>query len=115
MTFTMGEGRLEVTVTVSQFGDDLCVTATGGAAHVGAVALGIPGKTPDAAVSVLTAEGHKEDIPAKLLSQEIAAGTGRRTAVVCGIHYDDITREEIDCVMRLVRDAGERIVTAWGK
>ena len=77
--------------------------------------MGIPGKTNDAAVSVLTAEGHREDLPAKLMSQEIAAGTGRRTAVVCGIHFDDITREEIDCVMRLVREASEHVVSAVNK
>jgi hypothetical protein len=115
-SFTMKEGRCDLAVTVSELGEDLCVTATGGTAHVGAIALAVPEKERDRAeISLLTAEGHRDDIPARLLAEEIASRTGRRTAVVCGIHFDDITREEIECVMNLARAASKRVVSACGE
>jgi hypothetical protein len=117
MTFVLNDGRLSLAVTVRALGNDLCVIAEGGAAHAGAVAFAIPRESLDASrhalsasTSVLTAVGHKEDIPAKRMAEKIASATGRRTVVVCGIHFDAITPEEIDRVMDLVASAIDRVI-----
>jgi hypothetical protein len=119
MNFILSEGRLSIAVAVSSLGDDICVITTGGAAHAGAVAFAIPRESLrgaagalSASTSVLTAVGHKDDIPAKRMAEKIAAGVGKRVVAVCGIHFDDIAQEEIDGVMRLIDGAIERVI-AW--
>jgi hypothetical protein len=112
MTFILGKDRVDLTVTITELGGDIFVMMNGGNSHAGAMAMAFLDSDGAPEVSSLVAKGHRDDIPARLMAEEIAVGTGRRTAVVCGIHFDDITREEIENVMSLVRDASRRAVSA---
>jgi len=105
------EGRIAVQFTVVQMGKDLCIVVCGGdRPHLGAAAvaqchpsLANPSEL-SASVSVLTLLGHKEDKLAASVAERISRKIGANVAVLCGIHVDDISKTEIECVCRLVDD-----------
>ena len=53
--------------------------------------------------------GHKDQFVSEPWAAALSEKTGRRTCVVCGIHYDDATGAQIDeilrCTQRLLEQA----------
>ena len=104
--------ELRVRVHAEEMGTGLCVTVSGGdRAHIGSVAMAEPrpSLTGDgsgsATVSVHNWTGHKDGEVAEPLAQRIASRLGRRTVVVCGLHY-----EGADAVLfKKVEELTERI------
>jgi len=93
-------GRLAVSLKAMDVGDDLLVTITGGKAHIGATAVGI--KTEGVATaSVITTPAHREDRVVGGAAEKLAKKLDKTVVVVAGIHYDNITKEEIDETLRL--------------
>jgi len=90
-----GQGRIHLVLRARWQGDDLAVTLAGGKTHIGAVALASAQKA-----DMLELAGHHEGAIAKYMASTLARRLGCVVAVTCGIHYDDITREEIDFVIR---------------
>lgn len=89
-----GEGRVRLHLRVLRMGGDICVLLDGGnAPHVGAVALA--GADGEICLPPLTLPGHREGDLAHTLAQSLARGLGCAVVVVCGIHIDNITRQEI--------------------
>ncbi|MDP6626450.1 MAG: hypothetical protein QGG50_01015 [Methanopyri archaeon] len=78
-----------------EMGDDLLLLLGGGATHIGCVAVCEPGEEPRS----IALPGHKEDVVAAPLARAVASRTGRRVAVVAGIHYDEISSEQIQQVI----------------
>lgn len=83
-------------------GDDLCVTITGGdKAHIGCVTLSIPRPSladPDvtsSTTSILNITGHKDDEAARYVSRLLSSHLNKNVVVICGIHINNITTEEI--------------------
>ncbi|HKL25253.1 MAG TPA: hypothetical protein VJ910_03405 [Desulfuromonadales bacterium] len=112
------KGRIEVHLRGSRVGKDLHLAIFGGdRPHIGAVAMSYPHpglKVPDrfeVTTSVLTVTGHKEDLLARHAAHRIAGATGCTTSVSCGIHVDQITRQEIRTVQRLVDRLVDDLVT----
>lgn len=111
------EGRFEVFAKVFEIGPDCLVILWGGTRpHVGAVGMGQvrpslrdPNKSA-ASSSVFTFVGHKEDMAAKMLSEELAKRLGRNTVVAAGIHWDDLTDAEIKIITKLSQSILEKIV-----
>jgi len=93
-------GRLSVALRAIDVGGDLVVIITGGKAHVGAAAVGITCGGL-ASSSVVTVPAHREDRVAKGAAEKLAKALDRSVVVVAGIHYDAITKEEIDEALRL--------------
>ncbi|MGD9577198.1 MAG: hypothetical protein AB7Y74_02970 [Syntrophorhabdus sp.] len=112
-----GEGRFEVLAKVFELGPDCLVILWGGTRpHVGAVgmaqvrpSLRDPNKSA-ASSSVFTFVGHKEDMVAKMMSEELAKRLGRNTVVVAGIHWDNLSDAEIKIITRLSQTILENIV-----
>lgn len=111
------EGRFEVFAKVFEIGPDCLVILWGGTRpHVGAVgmaqvrpSLRDPNKRA-ASSSVFTFVGHKEDMAAKMMSEELAKRLGRNTVVAAGIHWDDLTDIEIEIITKLSQSILEDIV-----
>jgi gallate decarboxylase subunit D len=110
-------GRFEVTALVYELGVDCLIILYGGTRpHIGAVGLGQvrPSlRDPDkisATSSVFTYVGHKEDIVAKAFSEELTRKLGRNTVVVAGIHWDDLSEEDIEAIRDVCRILSDRIV-----
>ena len=104
-------GRVEVRLSGRWIGADLHLAIFGGdRPHIGAVALSASHpslKNPeqeDVTTSVIAVTGHKEDLLARNAAQRIASASRRTTCVSCGIHLDEISKEEIRLVQALVED-----------
>ena len=60
--------------------------------------------------SVFTYVGHKEDVVAKTLSEELTRRLGRNTVVVAGMHWDGLSEEGIKHIRSACQELTDRIV-----
>ena len=104
------KGRFKIEANAILVGEDLIVSIWGGSGpHVGAVAMAVPRSSLrnsdviSATSSVLTRVGHKEDDIVKKVSERLSSELGKVVVVSAGIHWDDITNDEIN-IIRLVCD-----------
>lgn len=81
-----------------QLDSGLHVLVTGGCrTHIGAVSVAEPGKD----TKTMTFPGHKDQFVSEPWAKALAEKTGARVCVVCGIHYDDATKEQIAEILRI--------------
>lgn len=111
----IGRGRLAVELCWHEQGRDVVVTITGGAAHVGAVAVVSPqgGTAGEACRDAIVVPGHKEGPLALRAAERMAAVTGKTVVAVAGIHQDGATRHEIDAIVANVAAGVERLARLW--
>ena len=114
------KGRIRIDIKGIRVGDDLCLIISGGdRPHIGAVTLSVPRPSladagvNSASTSVLTLTGHKDDDLARLISTMLASKINRHVIVICGIHLDKITQEEIDMVYQILIESAEEIVKLY--
>jgi len=110
----VGGGRTGVVLQLRAQGRDLVLTITGGAAHVGAVAVDSPagGTGGEAHRSLTVVPGHKEGPLAESAAIRLAAATGRTVVAVVGIHQDRATAEEIASILQNVECGLDRLIAA---
>lgn len=99
----VGEGRFAVRLDLLPQGKDWLLVISGGAAHVGAVALAAARDGGGVDTRVAAAGRHREGPLAEECAAMIAQATGRTCAVVAGIHQDEATPEEIAQIVANVR------------
>jgi len=117
-TFTLSERkiRFEVTAQVSTLGNDLLVVVCGGREHVGAAAMAQPRpgisdpQQIGATSSVFTYVGHKEDIIAKSMSEELARSLNKKVVVVAGVHWDNLDPEEIGTIVKVCSELTKKVI-----
>ena len=97
MLLTATSGRLTLSLRLYGMGKDVQALLTGGDAHAGGTALA----APNAPVQTLSLPGHRDAELACRLAQGLADSLGCTACVTAGIHYDDITRAEIEECRRL--------------
>jgi len=106
--------RLEI---VAQ-GRDFLVLITGGAAHVGAIAV-CDGRTDRAHArphgNTVQIPGHREGPLAAEAAEMLSAATGRTCVAVVGIHQDNATPAEIHEIVDHVRQALQQLATLFNK
>ncbi|RLB72223.1 MAG: hypothetical protein DRH03_05000 [Deltaproteobacteria bacterium] len=96
--------------------DDVVVVLGGGRDHIGAIGLAVPRpslldqNSISATTSVLTMPGHKDDEPAKYVSEKLAAATERNIAVITGIHYDNLAFTDLEILQKLWISLTEKII-----
>ena len=101
---------------ISLDNDDVIVVVSGGKDHIGAIALSVPRpslkdqKRMSATSSILTMPGHKDDEPAKYISEKIAAATKRNIAVIAGVHYDNLDLTALEILHELWISLTEKII-----
>ena len=94
---------------------DVIVVITGGRDHIGAIGLAVPrpslldANNRSATSSILTMPGHKEDVLVKDVSERVAAATGRNIAVIAGVHYDDLSVDDLKVLRKLWESLTEEI------
>ena len=106
-TVTTREGRFDIAATVLLIGRDLLVAIWGGdSPHIGAVAAAQPRPSirdpsvTSATASVICYVGHKEDSMAKAAAEYLAATFNMKVVVTAGMHWDNLTDENIDQVLK---------------
>lgn len=91
-------------------GNDTLLIITGGKAHIGAVSTAYP-EGGEYRVSTTVVPGHKEHILSEPAALHASRSLNCTVTVVMGIHYDGITREQIEqtaaAVSRLIDEALE--------
>lgn len=109
MDFTVktNEGVYDLEAGVRLIGQDLLVAIWGGEKpHIGAVSVAQPRpslKYPEvmsATASVICLLGHKEDELAKAASEILAAALNTSVVVTAGIHWDNISKDGIQKVIK---------------
>lgn len=81
---------------VTGLDEGLYVLLTGGCrTHIGAVSVCLPGKTPETKVF----PGHKEHYISEPWARNLADHFGVPVCVVCGIHYDNVSKDQIDEIL----------------
>lgn len=94
------DGRINLCLKLLPVGRDLLVLLAGGNAHVGATALA----TPDGVTQTNELAMHREGPLASRTARRFAATCDCTASVICGIHFPDISREEISTVERLAEE-----------
>ena len=107
----------EVFAQVNLIGDDLLVVLWGGTRpHIGAIGMAQPrpslkdSRTISATSSAFTFLGHKEDVVAKAMSEELAKRLNRNVVVVAGMHWEELQDEGIEEVIGICQRLKERII-----
>lgn len=88
-------------------GRDLLLTITGGEAHIGSASTAYP-VTGGFDVQTATVPGHKEHTLSEGFALRAAAVLNRTVTVVMGIHYDNLSKEEIQAVSQHTSDLLEK-------
>lgn len=92
------KGRINIKLNAVEMGEDLCVIVTGGdKPHLGAVTVG----SKQSEVNTFCFPHHKENLVTELLYSLITDTFDQNVVVCCGIHVDNINKEEIDTVISL--------------
>lgn len=107
---TLEKGRIKINLMTIPMGDDLCIIITGGdKSHIGCVTLSIPrpgladpGVT-SSTTSALNLTGHKDDEAARYVSHLLSSHLNKNVAVICGIHVNNITADEIKITFDLIK------------
>jgi len=63
-----------------------------------------------ASTSILTVIGHKEDVIVRKVGHSLASKVGKNVVVSCGIHVENITREEIIIINNMVDEMIQEII-----
>ena len=88
---------MELCLRLMPQGRDLHACLFGGEAHVGAVALAVPGE----ATRVMQRPHHREGELAARVAERLAEALGCAVSVSSGIHFANISRAEIATVEEL--------------
>ena len=117
MQVSVKRGRFEIFARVQKVGDDMLVILGGGTKpHIGAIGMAHPrpslrnNRKISASSSVFTFLGHKEDILAKSMSEELAAVLNTKTVVVAGMHWKSLKDSEIVEIEELCRKLTGKII-----
>ncbi len=109
--YSVGVGKYEITLTYSYIGSDLLVIINGGDAHIGGLSL-----IENNALSSLRKMGHKDDIVSNIAASLIYDKIKKDTLVICGIHLDNATKNDIailvdnaqKCVEKFLKEINDK-------
>ena len=91
--------------------DGLQLLLTGGdRSHIGAVSTA----EPDGTVQTQTFPGHRDQELSAPWARTLAQRLGCRVCVICGIHYDDLAREDLQTVLAAADALLEAILQRLG-
>ncbi len=116
-TVSVRKNRFKVVAAIHEIGPDILVAVWGGnRPHIGAIGMAQARQSlrdeerTAATSSVFTLLGHKEDLIVKPLSEEITRRFGRNSVVVAGIHWDNLTDDEIETAEKLCQKLTVKII-----
>lgn len=107
-----GKRKFEITACLDSLGKDVILLIGGGQKpHAGCVVICEPDEASGrVTTSVHTFTGHREEIVARPIAEEICRKTGARVVCVCGIHVEKASGKEIGLLVRNTKELGRRIL-----
>ncbi len=93
--------RITIDLKGIKMGQDLCVILTGGEKpHLGALTAG----SSLVELNTFTFKGHKENFVTEMVANILKKEYLGNFVICCGIHLDDISKKEIESVLKLCKD-----------
>lgn len=89
--------RIQLKLIAFDMGKDMCIILTGGEPHVGSVTFGSKGISTETFVI----GEHKEYVLTEKLGKILKERYLGTFVICCGVHLDNITKEEIAEIMNL--------------
>jgi hypothetical protein len=89
--------RIELNLIAFEMGNDICVVLKGGEDHLGAVTVG----SPELSSETIAIGSHKEYYITEKLSKILKKKHSGSYVICCGIHLDNITKDEISTIADL--------------
>ncbi len=77
-----------------KIGNDFLIIITGGKEHLGAVTFDF---------KTITKKSHKDDVITKMVFKMIHKKLNKNVMVVCGIHKDNATKNDINKIIKKVK------------
>ncbi|MGD9899460.1 MAG: hypothetical protein AB7T22_10070 [Calditrichaceae bacterium] len=113
--FEEGKEKQRVNLLCLEVGRDLQIIISGGESHIGAIGLGICYDLDKAKAnsSVISVHGHKEDDLVKKAAYRLSKALRRNVAVSAGIHYDDLTGDDISAILANVDRLIDRLIDVF--
>ena len=107
-----GEGRHTVRLESYNVGKDMLIVITGGEEdHIGSATL-IEAKGH---LQTMIKKGHQDHVVSEKMANIIYDTIGKDLLVVCGIHIDDASKEEIDILVNNVQTCVNRFLSQLAK
>ncbi len=95
MLLSVGEGKYCIELKCLYIGRDrLFIITSAKRKHIGAVTL-----AEKRGLQTLSKQGHRDDIVSQGVAEILHTALGEDIAVVCGIHIDHATKEEIETLV----------------
>ncbi|WP_433946633.1 hypothetical protein [Paenibacillus sp. SN-8-1] len=91
----------DISLEFHEIGRDILLIITGGDAHIGAVSTAYPSGKFSPEVHTAEVPGHKESLLSSDFALRASKWLNRTVTVVIGIHYDNLSSEQIDRVCQL--------------
>jgi len=116
MTCQVDREGLSIRAEVTPVGSDLLVLVTGGEAHIGSVSIATPRPSLaapadiSATVSTFCYPSHKDNHVGNRIAEALSAGQEKKVVVVCGVHYDNISGEQIGTVLSMTEELLEKLL-----
>ena len=103
-----GEGRYAVRLESHKIGKDMLIVITGGEEdHIGSATL-IETKGH---LQTIIKKGHQDHVISEKMANIIYDTIGEDLLVVCGIHIDNASKEEINILMDNAQTCVDRFIT----
>jgi len=105
---SVGEGRYIVKLESYNVGKDMLIVITGGEEdHIGSATL-IETKGH---LQTMIKKGHQDHVVSERMANIIYDTIGKDLLVVCGIHIDDASKDEIDILINNAQVCVDRFIT----
>lgn len=121
-TIKVEKDQLCLEANIVKMGDDILVAITGGdKPHIGCTAISVPrpslSNTSNISetTSTINLVGHKDDIVANPIAKTLCKALNVPIVVVCGIHFDAMGQEQIDCIISLTPLLANKILNRLEK
>jgi hypothetical protein len=115
MEFSIEVAGQPITCTIVPMGDDVALAVYGGERpHIGCTVLAVPresltGTGRSATMSTLNRMGHKDDVVATAVAQQVAARLDCAVSCSCGIHIDRASPQLIEAIAGAPDCIAERV------
>lgn len=107
-----------ITAEIINIGNDILIIIRGGKEHIGAMSLSQYNQSinkpaeMNTSTSTLSSIGHKEEIVTRDFAQYISEKTEKNAAVVAGMHWDNLEKEELNSIMNKLDELKEKIIAS---